>query len=274
MGGPTRAIAASVTVLYDEIGSRYTTTRGTDPRIATAIWTALGDAGSILNVGAGSGSYEPSGLHVVALEPSVTMIEQRRANRGDVVRAQAEAIPFRTGAFDLTMSVLSDHHWTHRRRGLLELRRVARRRVVIFTFDPSTSSAFWLTRDYLPSFVDLIERRYRKPGAWVRELRDLYGDVQIAPIPIPADCRDGFLGAFWRRPAAYLDPQVRAGISVFARLAPDDVAEPVGRLELDLARGVWHARNGHLLELDELDLGYRLVVASVDDSTYQGRGAS
>jgi SAM-dependent methyltransferase len=250
--------------LYDAIGGDYTATRQTDPRLARAIREALGDARSVLNVGAGAGAYEPLDREVLAVEPSEVMIAQREQGAAPVVQASAESLPLEDDSFDAAMAVLSDHHWSDRRRALRELRRVARRRVVLFNADPAQAEQFWLTRDYLPGFLRLIPDRYRKPGAWAEELSAELGPVQLRTVPIPHDCQDGFYGAFWRRPAAYLDRRVRDGISVFARLPQVEVDEALVRLRRDLASGAWQRRHESLTQLDELDLGYRVVVAELD----------
>ena len=137
--------------VYDEIGRSYTVTRRPDPRIARAIDTALGDARSVVNVGAGAGSYEPSHLRVTAVEPSPAMIRQRPSAAAPVVRAVAEHLPFADTSFDAALAVLTLHHWTDRAGGLAELARVARRRVVILTWDPSCRDLFWLTTEYFPA---------------------------------------------------------------------------------------------------------------------------
>jgi hypothetical protein len=207
----------------------------------------------VVNVGAGTGSYEPADRDVVAVEPSEAMIAQRPAGAAPVVRAHAEALPFADGSFDAAMAVLTDHHWGDRCAGLRELRRVARRAVVL-TFDPAFTDAFWLVAEYLPGFREL-------PGLTVDELAACLGGADIVPVPVPADCTDGFLGAFWRRPEAYLDPRVRAAISVFARVPPGEVDACVRALRADLESGAWRERHADLLGLDELDLGYRLLVS-------------
>ena len=161
----------------------------------------------MLNVGAGAGAYEPPDREVVAVEPSEVMIAQRPPGAAPVVRAVAEDLPFADASFDAVMAVLSDHHWTDRARGLRELRRVARDRVVIVNANPAEADRFWLTREYLPAVFGIVPEPYRARGAWERELRAVLGDLVLVPIPIPHDCRDGFYGAFWRRPAAYLDPR-------------------------------------------------------------------
>jgi hypothetical protein len=161
------------------------------------------------------------------------------------------------------MAILSDHHWSDRRAGLRELRRVARHRVVLLNADPSLVDAFWLTAEYLPGVRHLIPPPYREPGAWEREMTDLLGDAEFRPVPIPHDCTDGFYGAYWRRPHAYLDPELRANISVFGRLPRSDVDAAMARLAADLESGRWHAAHADLAGRDALDLGYRLVVAEL-----------
>jgi SAM-dependent methyltransferase len=243
-----------VASLYDSIGANYTAVRREDPRIAARIRAALGHARTVVNVGAGTGAYEPADLEVVAVEPSETMIAQRPEGAAPVVRAYAEELPFKDGSFDAAMGVLTDHHWTDHARGLAEMRRVARR-VVLFTWDPATVHDMWIVRDYLPSVADLIPDGYRLAHTLAR-----LGDARAEPVPIPHDCRDGFFHAYWRRPEAYLDPAVRAGISIFAKLDPAAVQEGVDRLRRDLESGEWERRNADLLDLDEVDAGYRLVV--------------
>jgi len=246
---------------YDSIGRTYTATRATDPRIAAAIEHALGSARSVLNVGAGSGSYEPSTRQVLAVEPSEVMIAQRPRAAAPAVRAEAEALPFADGEFDAAMAVLSDHHWRDQGGGLAELRRVARHRVVVFTWDRTTVADLWLV-DYLPGF-----RRLASGGMDVAEVAERLGGATVEPVPIPHDCKDGFLHAFWRRPEAYLDPRVRAGISVFARLDPGAVAEAMERLRADLASGAWARRNAAILTREQLDVGYRLICAELEPAS-------
>jgi SAM-dependent methyltransferase len=241
--------------LYDRIGRTYTATRREDPRLAAAIHAALGDAVTVVNVGAGTGSYEPTDRKVVAIEPSPVMIAQRPPDAAPAVIAFAEALPLADDSVDAAMAVLTDHHWADRERGLREMRRVARRRAVVFQHDPLVGADFWLARDYLPSF------RRRLHGHRLDEMMAPLGDVELRPVPIPHDCRDGFFGAFWRRPDAYLDPEVRAGISVFALLPEDEVAAAMARLRADLESGEWRRRNAAVLEREELDLGFRVVVA-------------
>jgi SAM-dependent methyltransferase len=241
--------------IYDRIGRRYAQRRRPDPRIAARIARALGDARTVVNVGAGAGSYEPEDRHVVAVEPSEVMIAQRPREAAPVVRAVAEALPFSNNQFDAALAVLTVHHWTDPKRGVAELRRVARRQV-IFTWDPAHLAPFWFTRDYLPDAVAL-DAGFTTLRATVA----LLGAATVEPIPVPHDCHDGFFAAYWRRPEAYLDPDVRAGISGFGILDENVVEQALKLLADDLESGEWYRRNDHLLGLDELDLGYRLVVA-------------
>ena len=249
--------------LYDDIGRGYTAHRGEDPRIAEALWNALGDARSVLNVGAGAGAYEPRGRRVLAVEPSSMMIAQRPPGAAPALEGRAEALPVPDDSFDAVMAVLSDHHWTDRLLGFREMRRVARRRVVLFNVDPAQAGRFWLSREYFPEFLDLIPERYRGGGFWESELERQLGPVRLRPMPIPHDCRDGFYAAYWRRPEAYLDPDVRAAISLFARFPQSRLRAGLERLRGDLASGAWRSRHADLLGLSELDLGYRVVVAEL-----------
>jgi SAM-dependent methyltransferase len=241
--------------LYDQIAPTYVSTRQPDPRIAAAITAAIGDADSIVNVGAGAGSYEPVVKRVVAVEPSRPMILQRPRMSSAVVQAVAEALPFRPGTFDAALAVLTLHHWSDWRKGVAEMRRAARR-IVVFTFDVNARDPFWLTHTYFPEINELDRRRSPAMSEILEEL----GDCRIDPVPIPGDCSDGFLAAFWRRPEMYLDPKVRAGISGLALLDEGTVARGTARLRADLESGAWEERFGYLRSLDALDAGYRLLV--------------
>ncbi|MCC6653049.1 MAG: class I SAM-dependent methyltransferase [Candidatus Eisenbacteria bacterium] len=243
---------------YDSIGRGYAGQRRPDPRIATRLAAAMGNVRTVLNVGAGAGSYEPSDRHVVALEPSRVMIAQRAPGAAPAVQGVAEALPFANRAFDAALAVLTLHHWADRVRGLAECARVARERVVLLTFD-AQAGGFWLVRDYFPEFMEL-DRRQFPPIADYAKLFGGHARVEVETVPIPRDCVDGFLGAYWARPEAYLDPAVRAGISSFAR---SDTRAGVERLRADLASGEWNERHGELLTKGELDIGYRLVVATL-----------
>jgi SAM-dependent methyltransferase len=243
--------------LYDTIGATYTVTRRTEPRIAAQIWSALGAARTVLNVGAGTGSYEPSDRYVLAVEPSALMRSQRPPDAAPCLIGSAETLPFEDGSFDAAMAVSSVHHWPDPVAGLRELRRVARR-VVVFTHDTTDAGwlgRFWLTRDYLPEVADLVAGR---PS--LTELSAAIG-ARVEPVLIPWDCADGFFEAHWRRPEAYLDESVRRGVSVWARLGPDVERRAVHSLSADLESGVWAERNRDLVALDAAELGLRLLIA-------------
>jgi len=242
--------------LYDTIGATYTVTRRTEPRIAEQIWAALGDARTVLNVGAGTGSYEPPDRHVLAVEPSALMRAQRPPHAAPCLAGSAESLPFDDQSFDAAMAVCTLHHWQDPIAGLREMGRVARR-VVVFLFDTSDPGQFWLTRDYLPEFAAL-------PGCKVlASLDDLAGAIGARrdPVPIPWDCADGFFEAYWRRPEAYLDVDVRRGISVWAAVGPDAEGRAVRSLREDLVSGRWAERNRDLIDLEAAELGARLLIA-------------
>jgi SAM-dependent methyltransferase len=244
---------------YDVIGLGYTQARRSDPWIARRITDALRGASSIVNVGAGAGSYEPSDRPVVAVEPSTVMIRQRPPGAAPVVRAVAEAMPFADDSFDAVLAVLAIHHFSDRVVGLREMARVARERVVILAWDPDKWAEFWLVRDYFPAIAHLDRDRTMSPGAMTKVL----GNADVQPVPIPADCVDGFTGAFWRRPHAYLDPRVRGAMSTFASIGARARDEGLERLAADLRDGSWRRRNSPILERDELDIGYRLLVFAI-----------
>jgi SAM-dependent methyltransferase len=244
--------------VYDRIGRGYTATRATDPRIAARIWAALGDARTVVNVGAGTGSYEPPGRDVTAVEPSAVMRAQRPPGAAPAVAGSAEALPFADGAFDAAMAVLTLHHWTDWRAGCAELLRVARQRVVVLSWDPSYVGRMWLSREYWPELAAQDVADFPSLADQAAALR-----AEVEVVPVPWDCRDGFFSSFWRRPEAYLDPAVRAGISTMARRRAEDLAPGLERLRDDLASGAWARRHADLLALDELDLGYRLLVSSL-----------
>jgi hypothetical protein len=191
------------------------------------------------------------------------MIAQRPAGSAPVIQASAEALPFDDDSVDAVMAIFTDHHWSDRATGMREMLRVARKRVLMLNMNPALSERFWLVRDYLPCFTDLVPEPYREPGYWSDELAELLGDLEIRSVPVPHDCRDGFFQAYWRRPEGYLDPAVRNSISVFHALPADKVTAAIERLRMDLADGGWAARNADLLERLEFDLGLRLAIRSL-----------
>jgi SAM-dependent methyltransferase len=244
---------------YELIGQGYAATRREDPRIARRIVGALGDASSVVNVGAGTGSYEPDDRHVIAVEPSDVMAAQRGSHRVPAIRAAADELPLRDASVDAAMAILTLHHWdAAQERGVRELRRVARDRVVILTYDARVSAHMWLIADYLPEVAQLDARIFPPPetlGDW------LGGEVQVEPVPMHRDTPDWMLGSFWAHPERALDERARANTSGFARM-PDEVVErAVKALRRDLADGSWDARHSELRTLDEYDVGLRLVVA-------------
>ncbi len=243
--------------LYDTIGATYAVTRRTEPRIAARVWAALGDARTVLNVGAGTGSYEPSDRDVTAVEPSAVMRAQRPAGAAPCVAATAESLPFEDQSFDAAMAFSTVHHWQDPIAGLREMRRVARR-VVVFTFagsDTGWRRRFWLTRDYLPEVADLLVGR----PSLTEQARAI--GARVEPVLIPWDCADGFFEAYWRRPGAYLDEKVRRGVSVWAKVGPDVEQRAVRSLGDDLASGRWADRNRDLADLEAAELGLRLLIA-------------
>jgi SAM-dependent methyltransferase len=243
--------------VYDRIGTTYAATRRPDPRLAAAIVAALGDAGSVVNVGAGAGSYEPADREVLAVEPSATMIAQRPPSAAPAIQAAAEELPLGDGSFDAALAVNTIHHWTHLAAGLREVRRVARRRVVIFLRDPPAGERFWLL-DYLPA-LDASERIAGEVATIERGLPRLARTA----LPLPADFTDGVFTAFWARPEMYLDAAVRRNMSNFALVADADVEAGLGQLRDDVGSGEWDRRYGRLRSLPELDLGYRILVSEL-----------
>lgn len=220
---------------------------------------ALQGMATVANIGAGTGSYEPSNT-VVAVEPSNVMIKQRSDDAAPVVRAVAEHLPICADAVDAALAVLTIHHWSDVDASVAEMIRVARRRIVILTWDHTVFRQFWLLREYLPAAAEM-DMRLAVP---IAKLLSLLGSASIQKIPIPHDCADGFGGAYWRRPHAYLHAEVRAGISMFALMAESQLREGLSRLSADLATGRWTDRHTDLLEKSQLDLGYRLVVSDLE----------
>lgn len=247
-------------VRYDAIGHGYADFRRADPRIAAAIHTALGDARTVVNVGAGTGSYEPVDRPVVAVEPSTAMALQRDPALSPAVLGVAESLPLADGTADAAMAVMTMQHWSDVPRGVAELVRVARRRVVLVTIDAWAETDMWLFAEYAPEFVE----QDRREMPVIDELVGMLGPATVTPLPVPHDCTDGMGIAFWSRPETVLDPRARAATSGFARMSDEREAEIVARLAHDLESGAWDARHGHLRRLTELDVGLRLITAELD----------
>jgi SAM-dependent methyltransferase len=240
---------------YDRIGLGYKRFRRPDPRIEARLVSALGQARTVVNVGAGTGSYEPADRVVLAVEPSAEMVKQRPPGAAPCIRAIAERLPLFDQSFDAAMAILTIHHWSDPAAGLRELARVARR-VIVFTYEPAIHSTFWLWREYFPAAAG-VSAGSELP---IEQVMEVVGADRVEPILVPHDCSDGFGPAYWRRPAAYLDPRVRACISGLARLPKNDTEPGLERLRRDLDSGAWYARHKDLLDLDAIDAGLRLVV--------------
>jgi hypothetical protein len=241
---------------YERHGSAYSSIRRADPRIERLVHEALGDAHTVINVGAGAGSYEPVDRYVVAVEPSAQMRSQRPSARVPAIDATAESLPFDDHAFDAAMATVTVHQWSDAAAGVRELRRVARGAVVILTFDGTALDRFWLA-DYVPDLIAAERTRYQ-PMGWFGD--QLGGTTTLSPVPVPIDCTDGFTEAFYARPERFLDESVRRSQSAWSFV--DDAVEArfVDRLASDLADGTWHRRYGHLLDQPTFEGSLRLVV--------------
>lgn len=244
---------------YDRIGVGYGAHRRGDPRIAARIHAALGDARSVVNVGAGAGSYEPGDREVTAVEPSAEMISQRPAGAAPVVQARAESLPFGDDSFDAAMGVLTTHHWADLRAGLDEMQRVARLRVVMVAFDPEALEELWITADYFPAMLELK----RPSGAGSRELAALLPATTTSPLPVPRDCEDHFFAALWARPELLFDDDIVRPMWVWQGISEEARQAGRKRLAADLQSGTWERHYGHLRQRPELDVGLRLVVSEL-----------
>lgn len=245
--------------VYDQIGIGYSAIRRPEPRIATRIEAALGDAESVLNVGAGGGSYEPAGRNVTAVEPSQTMIAQRPPGSAPVVQGFAEDLPFGDDSFDAVMAMITVHHWRDLAGGLAEMERVARRRVIVLTFDPASAKDLWLG-NYFPAAL----KYHAVTMPPIDELTTMLPGASVEPVPIPSNCADGFFLGIWDRPEMHLDPEVRRASSVWHAMSDDEVERGLTKLAADLESGRWDEHNGRLREAAELDVGLRLVTAELD----------
>ena len=242
--------------LYDDIGIDYSVRRRTDPDIARQLYTELEGASRIVNIGAGTGSYEPATVDLVAVEPSAEMISQRPPGAHPVKQGVAERLPFDDNSFSHAMTVLSMHHWKDRLRAFAEINRVATDQFVAITWDPQ-AEPFWLTRDYFPE----IHTEDQGIFPSLAELNECFDDVRMRPLEIPAECQDGFLAAFWKRPRAYLSSSVRQSMSSFSKRP--NLAEGIHKLGSDLDSGAWAEANRAILQAATLDAGYRLISARI-----------
>ena len=236
---------------YDKIGLNYANLRKPDHRIAKKLNSALGSAKTVLNVGAGTGSYEPEDREVSSIEPSMEMIKQREKIGEAVFQGRAEALPFLDNSFDASMAVLTIHHWEDKQKGVREMLRVSRNKVVFLTYDPAYEG-FWLF-DYFPALITLDQGQMPQ----IDDLRKWLGKTNVSTVPIPHDCTDGFLAGYWKRPEAYLDHKVRAAMSSFWKIG--DCSAGLEKLRQDLESRIWHQKYEALIDFDELDCGYRLV---------------
>ncbi|MBX3231703.1 MAG: class I SAM-dependent methyltransferase [Labilithrix sp.] len=244
---------------YDKIGHGYARTRREDPRLAALIHAALGDARTVVNVGAGAGSYEPADRYVLAIEPSDAMAAQRGPDRVPAIRASAGALPLRDRSVDAAMAILTVHHWdAEQEAGIRELRRVARGPVVILTYDAAVANEMWLVKDYFPE-VGALDARTMPP---IDRVVSLLGGADVSVVPIPRDTIDWHLGSFWAHPERVLDPEARAATSGFARADPAVVTRVVTAVQRDLDDGTWETRHGALRTLADYDAGLRLISSS------------
>jgi SAM-dependent methyltransferase len=244
---------------YDELGPGYSRVRRGDPRIAAKIDAALGAARTVLDVGAGTGSYEPADREVTAVEPSAEMIAQRPPGAAPVVQANAEDLPFGDDQFDAAMAVLTAHHWADLDAGLREMQRVARQRLVFVTFDHDALKRLWIARDYFPEILALK----RRPGATSAGLVAMLPEATSAPLPVPRDCTDLFFAALWARPEMFFDEEVVRPMWVWQSIPEEARSKGRDRLAADLQSGAWDERYGHLRKEPELDVGLRLLVARI-----------
>lgn len=238
--------------IYDKIGETYNRERWPDPRIEEKIHRKLLGIRSVLNIGAGTGSYEPKDKIVIGLDPSMVMLKSRLPGAAPCVMGGAEALPFKTSAFECSMVILTMHHWSDWKKGIQEALRICKYRLVIVTWDPG-HAGFWLTQDYLREIKKVDSAKFPK----MEDLRAALGNISIEPVLIPGDCKDGFMGAYWQRPEAYLDESKRKSIS---SLALNSSVPGLEKLRRDISSGEWEKKYGYLRNESELDIGYRLIV--------------
>ncbi|MCZ2816769.1 class I SAM-dependent methyltransferase [Modestobacter sp. VKM Ac-2984] len=246
---------------YERHGQDYAVLRQTDPRIEGKVHAALGVSRTVLNVGAGAGSYEPTDRYVLAVEPSAAMRAQRPATAAPAVDAAAERLPFDDDSFDAAMATVTVHQWSDIEQGLREMRRVSRGPVVVLTIDAPALQDFWLN-DYFPEVIALDQTRFPTIEELTSTLAHGSAGVRVEVVPVPADCVDGFGEAFYARPEAFLRPEVRAATSGFSLTDPAAVQRGLERLAEDLASGAWDQAHGHVRELAEYDGALRLITAN------------
>lgn len=243
---------------YDRFGQKYSGHRQTDPRIAEYVNRELAEAKTVLNVGAGAGSYEPADRYLIAVEPSVTMREQRlKCNKVPAINAKADNLPFDDNSFDASMAMVTIHHWPDIEKGLKELRRVTRHQVVIMTFDPEQLDNFW-NAEYFPEVIEVEKARYPQID-YIKNC--LGGNCKVVPVPIPLDCKDGFQEAFYGRPEVFLEKEVRLSQSAWGFISDEDQERIVNRLRLDLENGNWDKKYGHYRKQEYFTCALRLIVS-------------
>jgi len=243
---------------YNKFGQSYSGHRQTEPEIAKYIDRALGTARTVLNVGAGSGSYEAADRYVVAVEPSIAMRRQRlQLHRTPAVNATADDLPFDDGAFDAATAFLTIHHWPDRTKGLHEVRRVTKGQIVILTYDPDALDTFW-NAEYFPEVVEVERQRYTR----IDELISILGGVcKVEEVPVPLHCVDGFQEAFYGRPEAFLHKEVRSAMSAWGFIRPEEQEVLVLRLADALASGEWDRKYGYLRTQPYFTGAMRLITA-------------
>ncbi len=242
--------------IYDQIGTGYTVSRCTDPHIETQIRSELVGAKRIINIGAGTGSYEPEDVDLIAVEPSIEMIKQRADTAYPVKQAKADNLPFPNNSFSHAMTILSMHHWDNREQAFAEIKRVTTDKFIAITWLPDTAP-FWLTKDYFPEIYDIDREIFPSE----LELAKAFKNIEIKPLLIPNDCKDGFLACFWQCPEAYLQESVRAAISTFSKI--ENLDRGIKKLKTDLETGKWHKENAELLNKKFLDVGYRIITSDL-----------
>ena len=244
---------------YDEIGVNYSDFRRADPRIEVRVWAALGDARSVANVGAGTGSYEPRDREVIAIEPSSLMIAKRPAGAAPALQGVAEALPLDEQSVDAAMAIFTIHHWSDLGAGLTEMRRVARQRIVLLTIDATKNAEIWTLAEYFPEAMALEEEVMPS----IASLESRLPGATIETVPMPSRCRDEFTSALWDRPELFLEPATLRASSLWHRLSPEVIERGQERLRADLESGRWDEAHGHLRDLSELDIGLRLITVEL-----------